>query len=114
MDSGRTSSPGMSRYRKSDFDARIIETRLLLRRWTPEHVAISELFISPAPAVATLVGSYFAFRWLLICIHEWQIGQKNPFTIWADMRAIPLAFLAAAMVFCVVLSAMKRSTQNRT
>ena len=70
--------------------------------------------VSLASAVATLVGSFFAFRWLLICYHEWQIGHKNPFTVWADMRAIALAFVAAAIVFWVVLSAMKRSSQNRT
>ena len=40
-----------------------------------------------AAAIATLLLSYFGFRWLLIRYHEWQIGHKNPFTIWADMRA---------------------------
>jgi hypothetical protein len=60
-------------------------------------------------AVATLVISYFAFRWLPICYQEWQIGHKNPFTIWADMRAIPFAFQAAVIAFWLVLVVMKRS-----
>jgi hypothetical protein len=65
-------------------------------------------------AVATLVVSYFAFRWSLICYQEWQIGHKNPFTIWADMRAVPFAFLTAVIVFWLVLVVMKRPKRKHT
>ena len=78
---------------------------------TPHHLAIA-CGTAFAAAIGTLLLSYFGFRWLLICYHEWQIGHKNPFTIWAELRAIPLALLASLLVFSVVLIFMKREKRS--
>jgi hypothetical protein len=64
-----------------------------------------------ALSVVTLLVSYVAFRWLLISYHEWRISHSLVFTFWADTRAIPLALLAAAIVFWLVV---KRAKRNRT
>jgi len=64
--------------------------------------------------IATLVVNYCASRWLLIFIHERQIGHKNPFTFWAEDRALPIAFLAAVSVFWIVLLVVKREKHNRS
>jgi hypothetical protein len=64
-----------------------------------------------ALSLVTLLVSYLAFRWLLISYHEWQISNPMVFTFWADTRAIPLALLAAAIVFWLVV---KRAKRNRT
>jgi hypothetical protein len=71
-------------------------------------VLLKALGTAFAAAIGTLTVSYFGFRWLLICFQEWRIGHPNPFTFWADLRAIPLALLASLIVFAVVLVFMKR------
>lgn len=76
----------------------------------PLAVAFGAAFTA---ALGTLLASYFAFRWLLIRYNELQIGHKNPFTIWADVRAVQLAVLVSLLVFSVVLVLMKRKNHNR-
>jgi hypothetical protein len=74
---------------------------------TANHLAVA-LGTAFAAAVGTLLFSYFGLRWLLISYHESQIGHKNPFTVWADVRAITMALLASLLVFSAVLVFMNR------
>ena len=76
----------------------------------PLAVAFGAAFTA---ALGTLLISYFAFRWLLIRYNESQIGHKNPFTIWADVRAVPLAVLVSLLVFSMVLVFVKQKNRNR-
>ena len=70
--------------------------------------------VAVVSAVATASVSFFVFRWFFNFYLEWKTGHKSVFIIWAEMRAMPLAFLTAAFVFWVVLVSMKRPKQNRS
>lgn len=56
-----------------------------------------------ALSMATLLGSYLVFRWLLISYQTWRLGHPNPFIIGPEIDAMLLALLAAGIVFLWVL-----------
>jgi hypothetical protein len=62
-------------------------------------------------SVVTLLDSYVAFRWLLICYQTWCLGHPNPFVIGPELGAMVLSSLTAVIIFWLIA---KRAKQNHT